>query len=153
MKIKLFVLFFLILFSSCNGNAVFKQLDTDFEENRWQRTDVKSYDFAIEKDGNYDLEIDFSYVAGVQFAEIPIYFQFVNPQGQIETKDVIIQTKDASGGDVGDCSGDYCDMDYSVFKAKSLKAGKYTVKLTNAFNNAYLPNVLGIGIQVNPSEN
>ena len=148
MKLKYLVLLLLAALFSCDKNTVFKAFDSNFDENRWQRSDVKSYDVAIEKEGTYDLEIDFSYVAGMQFAEIPIYFQLINPEGTVETQDIIMQTKDAKGGDVGDCAGDYCDMVHGVFKSKTLKPGQYKVKLTNAFNNAYLPNVIGIGIRL-----
>ena len=148
MKLKYLAIFALVTLFSCDKNTVFKKFDSNFEENRWQRTDVKTYDMQIEQAGSYNLEIDFSYVAGVQFAEIPIYFELIDPNGAVETKDVILQTKKTDGSDVGDCAGDYCDMVYVVLKAKTLKPGKYTVRLTNAFNSGYLPNVIGVGIRV-----
>jgi gliding motility-associated lipoprotein GldH len=152
MKLKYFAMLALVVLCSCGKNTVYKQFDSDFEESRWQRTDVKTYDMQIEQEGIYNLEIDFSYVAGIQFAEIPIYFQLINPEGVIETQDVILQTKNAEGGDIGDCAGDYCDLAHVVLKSKPFKPGKYTVKLTNAFNNAYLPNVIGIGIRLSKGD-
>lgn len=152
MKTNYFAILLLAVLFSCNQNTVYRQFDSSFDDNRWPRTDVKSYDVAIEKEGAYDLEIDFSYVAGMQFGEIPIYFQLVNPNGKIETQDIIMQTKDANGKDVGDCAGDYCDMVHGVFQSKILKPGLYKVKLTNAFNHEYLPNVIGIGIRLSNAQ-
>ncbi|MFT3794366.1 hypothetical protein [Flavobacterium sp.] len=152
MKPKFIAILLLAVLFSCDKSTVFKAFDSSFAENRWQRTDVKTYDVVIEKEGVYNLEIDFSYVAGMQFAEIPIYFQFINPAGAIETKDIILQTKDDKGGDVGDCAGDYCDMTHEVFRSKTLQPGAYKVRLTNAFNHDYLPNVIGIGIRLSKAE-
>lgn len=147
-----YLLLIAVVLFSCDKNVVFKQFDSDFDQNRWQRTDVKTYEMQIEQQGVYDLEIDFSYVAGIQFAEIPIYFQLIDPEGTIEKQDVILQTKTPEGTDVGDCVGDYCDMRHVVLKSKPLKPGKYTVKLNNAFNNAYLPNVIGVGIRLSNAQ-
>lgn len=152
MKLKYLAILTLIVLVSCDKNTIYKQFDTDFDENRWQRTDVKSYEMQIEQPGAYNLELEFSYVAGIQFADIPIYFQLINPDGAVETQDIILQTKNAEGGDAGDCAGDYCDMTHVILKSKTFKPGKYTVKLTNAFNHEYLPNVIGIGIRLSAAQ-
>jgi gliding motility-associated lipoprotein GldH len=151
MKIKCLSLFAFILLLSCNSNSAFKKFDDNFDQNRWPRTDVKSYDFTIDTEAKYDIAIDFSYVSEVQFAEIPIYFHLTDQQNQTETKDVILKTKNADGSEAGDCSGDYCDLEQVVL-SKTLKPGHYEIKLNNAFNNEYLPNVIGVGINVKSSQ-
>lgn len=147
MKPKLLSLFALLLVS-CNGNSVYKTLDTDFDDNRWPRTDVKTYDFQIEKDGSYNLAIVFSHVAGIQFAEIPLNLELSDGHGVILAQPVMLRAKDAQGNDIGDCAGDFCDMEQVVFTAKPLAAGSYKIRLANAFEHEYLPNVIGIGINL-----
>lgn len=152
MRLRYLSLLALVLLLSCHGNSVYRQLDTDFEENRWQRSDIKTYDFKIEKDGNYNLSIVFSHVAGIQFSQIPLQLELSADANIILAENIILRTTDAQGNDIGDCSGDYCDMEQTVFESKALKAGVYKVRLANAFDNAYLPNVLGVGINVTDSK-
>lgn len=148
MRLKYFYLFAFLLLLSCNGNSVYKHLDANFDENRWQRTDIKTYEFQLEKDGNYNLAIVFSHVAGIQFAEIPLNFEMADANGIVLAENIILKTKDAQGNDIGDCAGDYCDMEQIVFTRKALKAGSYKIRLANAFNHEYLPNVLGVGVNL-----
>lgn len=148
MRLKYFYLFAFLLLLSCNGNSVYKHLDANFDENRWQRTDIKTYEFQLEKDGNYNLAIVFSHVAGIQFAEIPLNFEMADANGIVLAENIILKTKDAQGNDIGDCAGDYCDMEQIVFTRKTLKAGSYKIRLANAFNHEYLPNVLGVGVNL-----
>lgn len=148
MRLKYFSLFAMILLISCNGNSVYKHMDTDFDENRWQRSDLKTYDFQIEKDGNYNLSVVFSHVAGIQFAEIPLNLEMSDANGIVLTQNIMLKTQDAQGNDIGDCAGDYCDMEQVVFTEKTLKAGSYKIRLANAFEHEFLPNVLGVGINL-----
>ncbi|SCY57377.1 gliding motility lipoprotein GldH family protein [Flavobacterium caeni] len=136
---------------SCNRNVVFKQFDASFEDNRWQRSDTRSYSFSLDTADHYDLFVDFSYVAEVQFAEIPIQITLTSPDGVSTPQPFVIRTKDANGKESGDCAGDYCDLRQVVFQNQSLSAGSYTVNLSNRFNHDYLPNVIGIGIRVTKS--
>lgn len=148
MRLKLLSFFAFFLLISCNGNSVYKTLDTNFDDNRWQRTDVKTFDFQLEKDGSYNLAIVFSHVAGIQFAEIPLNLELSDANGVILAQNIILKTKDAQGNDIGDCAGDFCDMEQAVFTTKALTAGSYKIRLANAFENDYLPNVIGIGVNV-----
>lgn len=139
-----------ILFSlvGCDKNSVYKQFDSGFDDNRWLRTDVKTYEFTLEKPGAYDLLIDFSHVAGIQFAQIPLQIEITSPDGAIAAEKVILQTKDSQGNDLGDCAGDLCDMQQSVSTNRQWAAGNYKIRLSNEFDNDYLPNVIGVGIRV-----
>lgn len=150
--LKISALLIFLAFISCDKNNIYSKFDKGFEENRWSKSDVKSYDFAIEDaTKSYDLILEFSHVAGFQFNSIPLIIEVTNPDNSKTTRLVALQITDAQGKDLGDCSGDYCDLSEIIFQDKKLAAGNYQVTVANDFNNAYLPNVLGIGIKVNIS--
>jgi len=152
MKLKYFAIFAVVALFSCDKNTVYKQFDSNFDENRWQRSDIRSYEFNVEQAKAYDLFIDFSYVAGVQFAEIPVTVEITTPDGKVSEEKNILQTKDAEGNDAGDCAGDYCDLRHAVFTKRELASGNYKIRLKNEFNNEYLPNVIGIGIRLSGAQ-
>ncbi|HEX9979886.1 MAG TPA: hypothetical protein VGB50_04900 [Flavobacterium sp.] len=146
--VKILPLFCLVIIG-CNSDTVYKEFNDHFEENRWKKTDRFIYNFTIEQSGNYDLLIDFSHVYGVPFPDIPIQLDMTGPDQKTETQSVRIQLTDPDGQPVADCSGDYCDLQQEIFSGRHLQAGKYQIILSNQFDFEYLPNVLGIGIQVN----
>lgn len=150
MKKILFVAIVLALVS-CETSA-FKQFDRDFPENRWARNDVRSYDFDLENDGNYDLFVDFSHVYGAQFPSIPLRMEIYLPDGTKTIEKFVVQIKDEKG-DIGDCNGDYCDLRQEVFKNRALESGKYKITLANEFDFDYFPNMIGLGIRVAESKN
>lgn len=141
-----------VLLISCDNNTVYKKLDTDFADNRWQQSDVKTYAFTIPKDGNYDLVLNFSHVGGFQFDDVPMIVTITNPDQTTTTEKILLDILDTAGSDLGDCSGDYCDLQQDVFTNKALAAGNYKVTLRNEFNNAFLPNVLAVGIHVDAAK-
>ena len=70
-----------------------------------------------------------------------------SPDGIVFSENLNIELR-KDDGEVSDCSGDYCDMQQEIFSKRELKAGSYKVLLSNEFDHEYLPNVLGIGIQI-----
>lgn len=151
-KIPFLTVLLLCLLSACDKQNVYKDFDRSFDENRWLKSDIKTYDFVLEKAGKYDLQIDYSHVAGFQFTEIPIRIEIIAPSGAVTGENYMIQTKDANGNDLGDCTGDLCDIRQTLFKSRELAAGNYKVRLINEFDNDYLPNTIGLGIRLNISK-
>ena len=47
---------------------------------------------------------------------------------------------------------DYCDITQVMFTDKKMLAGKYSVEVSQLFKGDYLPNVLGVGVQVSTSK-
>ncbi|MDI1254908.1 MAG: hypothetical protein PSV16_02315 [Flavobacterium sp.] len=147
---KHYALLILLTLLSCNKNTVSEQFDKDFKENRWQRSDIKTYSFTItDATKNYDLIFDFSYVDGYQFATVPIKIEIENPDKTITVKNFALKIKDDTGKQTGECDGDYCDISYCVWPNTHLTPGNYTVKVSNNFQAGYLPNIIGVGIKVN----
>ena len=143
----LFGLFFLIV--SCNKSEFYSKFDDGFPENRWQEKDAKTYDFTIDDDSKlYNITFRFSHVYDYQFNSVPINFTIVNPNGETEKKQIDLQIKDASGKELAECSGDFCDLNYKLEENIKLLKGNYKIIVSHSFEGPYLPNVLGVGLKV-----
>ena len=136
-----------LLLTGCDKTA-FKSYETDLVGNRWQKNDVKTYNFELKESGTYDVMVDFSHVYGTQFPTVPLKVVLVKPDMSRETADYLMELRDAEGNELGDCTGDYCDLREPVFTKLNLKAGNYQVSVANDFDYDFVPNVLGIGIRV-----
>jgi gliding motility-associated lipoprotein GldH len=146
-KIALF--FALTLLVSCDGKSVYSQIDKDFKENRWQKSDIKVYEFEVSQAATpYGIDVFMSYVYGAQFAKIPLIAEVTYPNGEMTSVTFDFVTKTASGEELGDCSGDFCDLSQKIELPKPLSPGKYRVRLMHNFPNEYLPNVLALGLKV-----
>lgn len=150
MKSRFFLLLLMLsIISSCDKGKVYEKFDKDFTDNRWPSATVKSYDFNItDPSKNYELLLRFSHVYNYQLKTIPIQLEIENPDKSIDLKVFNVEIVDKAGKDVGDCSGDYCDVDQVVFSDQKLQAGKYKIKISQLFKGTYLPNVLGVGIKI-----
>jgi gliding motility-associated lipoprotein GldH len=143
-------LFFILI--SCNSSGTFYQFDKMPENNRWMQTDVKVYEFEVKDDTKrYNIVFEFSHVYDYQFDSIPIQFMIKSPDGKEENLAVDLQLKDSSGKQLAECSGDVCDLKYTVKKQTRLNRGTYKIIVSHNFKAApFLPNVIGIGLSVNP---
>lgn len=145
--VLVFGLFFLAI--SCNKLEVYNQFDDGFAENRWQKTDVKTYEFTIDDTTKlYNITFRFSHVYDYQFNSVPIHFTIVNPQGEEQKKEIDLQIKDASGKELAECSVDFCDLNYKLEEKVQLQKGTYKIIVSHAFEGPYLPNILGVGLKV-----
>jgi gliding motility-associated lipoprotein GldH len=141
--------FLLIVLTSCNKSYTYDKFDDNFKENRWEEKDSKTYDFAIDDDTkSYDITFRFSHVYDYQFNSIPIHFTIINPKGEEQKKQIDLQIKDASGKEIAECSGDFCDLNYKLEEKTKFLKGNYKIIVSHSFNGPYLPNVLGIGLKV-----
>jgi len=150
MKTKLFsVLFLTIVLTSCNEKKIYGELNKDFPEQRWQKSDAKTFEFTIEQEArNYDVNVHFAYLSDFQLNPVPMTVSITHPDGSEENKEINIVVKNAEGKETGECGGDYCDIRETIFKNEALKKGVYKVSIQQNFNGAYLPNVNGIGVEV-----
>ncbi|MFZ4679200.1 MAG: hypothetical protein ACOYLP_03440 [Flavobacterium sp.] len=160
MKAKISLLLFLfIILTSCFKHNEYKEYASFGEENRWQKSDVKTFEFDISDakvfdvdvtDDNqlYNLVFKFSHVYDYQFATIPIKFGIESPDGNKEMITIDLAIKDNSGKELAECAGDVCDSNYTIKEKTKLQKGLYKVTISHGFEGAYLPNVLGIGFNV-----
>ena len=150
MKIKLLSLLIVVLtLSSCNENIVYKELDKNFPENRWQKSEVKEFEFTINQEArNYNVDVNFAYLSDFQLNPVPMTVTIIHPDKTEEIKQINIVVKDKDGKETGVCGGDYCDIKQTVLENVPLKKGVYKVSIQQNFNGEYLPNVNGVGIDV-----
>lgn len=139
---------FLSLFS-CKEDSVFDKMDKNFKSNRWEKSEVKSYEFSIENENQlYDITLKFAHVYDYQFTSIPLKITIENPFGTIESIAVDLKTKNAKGEELADCSMDICDLKQTIKEKTKLDKGKYKISVSHHFKGPYLPNVLGVGLKV-----
>jgi len=147
-KILLLLPLFTVLIS-CSKHASYSEFVDFGEDNRWQKSDSRTFDFDITDDSqSYNLVFKFSHVYDYQFAAVPINFTIENPKGEKENLNFDLVIKDASGKQLADCSGDVCDLMYKVKEKVKLEKGKYKVTISHSFQGPFLPNVIGIGLNV-----
>ena len=140
-------LLFLILFS-CDSKVIYNEFYSNFDENRWVLNEAKSFTFTIEKEEVGAIVLHLGHIYDFQFESIPIEVKIITPDSETEVLELNVKLKDTEGKDIADCSGDICDLYVTLKEKAMLKNGKYEIVITNKFNLPYLPNILGVGIQV-----
>jgi len=149
MKSKFVLIALLFVFLSCNKNKVYDDFDSSFDNNRWDATDIRFFEFDnTQSEGVCDLKLHFGHISGFQFKEVPLEVEITTPDGKPEILPVAMKLIDESGKDIGDCTGDICDVFQTIKTFQNLEKGKYKVTIKSKFTGPYLPNVLGIGIVV-----
>ena len=76
--------------------------------------------------------------------------ELISPIGNSEIIPINLQIKNAKGKDIGDFSGNICDV-YQIITYIKLEKGNYIIQMKNTFSSAYLPNVLGVGVIIEKS--
>jgi gliding motility-associated lipoprotein GldH len=146
-------MFSVLFLLSCNNvSYVYTKFQKDFSENRWFNDDTRLFEVAIGDDTQlYDLELQFGHIYDYNLSNVPLEVIIKAPSGTIEKLKVDVLIKGKDGKDLGDCTGDICDV-YHVLKSKtSLEKGLYIIEIKQASKLVYLPNVLGIGLNVRKS--
>ena len=153
MKTKLLIAFLSIfLFISCDKSSVYSEFYKNKEDNRWLKSDEKTFEFTIDNDVQlYDVIFDFSHVYDYQFTSVPIDFVIENPKGEKEKFTINLKLKDTNGKELGDCSGDICDLKFKIKQKSKLEKGNYKISISNSFKGDYLPNVIGVGLEIKKS--
>jgi gliding motility-associated lipoprotein GldH len=147
MKLKFLFLFIVVGLQSCNTNEVYHDFQNDFKDNRWSSNDVKIFAFEnVDAEGLYTLKIQLAHIYNFEFSKIPLEITIIPPSKKKETLSMDLVVKDATGKDIGDCTGDICDVYAPIQSNIKLQKGKYTLEVKNNFEGAYLPNILGIGV-------
>ena len=149
MKTKFILITLVFALTSCNKNKLYDEFNRDFSDNRWEASDVKSFEFENKQsEGICVLKLHIGHVRGFQFKEVPLEVEIIVPDGKMEILPVTMKLIDESGKDIGDCTGDICDVFQTIKTFQNLEKGKYKVAVKSKFAGPYLPNVLGVGIVV-----
>lgn len=149
MKTKFILIALVLVLISCNNNKVYDDFDSSFDNNRWDASDVRVFEFEnTQSEAVCNLKLHFGHISGFQFKEVPLEVEITAPDGKTEMLPVTVKLIDDSGKDLGDCSGDICDVFQTIKTFEKLEKGKYKVAVKSKFAGPYLPNVLGVGIIV-----
>ena len=149
MKTKFILIALVFVFLSCNKNKVHDDFDSGFDNNRWDASDVRVFEFEnAQSEGICDLKLHFGHVSGFQFKEVPLEVEITTPDGKAEILPIVLKLIDESGNDIGDCSGDICDVFQTIKTFDTLEKGKYKISIKSKFDGPYLPNALGVGILI-----
>ena len=147
MKTNFVLIALTFVFLSCNKNKIYDDFDSSFDNNRWDATDVRVFEFEnTQSEDVCDLKLHFGHISGFQFKEVPLEVEITSPDGKSEVLQVTMKLIDESGKDIGDCTGDICDVFQTIKTFQNLEKGKYKVLVKSKFTGPYLPNVLGVGI-------
>lgn len=145
----LFFYFIALMLFSCNQGNVYSKFDNGFTNNRWEKANAKTYDFSIiDETKQYTIVLKFGHVYDYQFASVPIAVKITDPSGKEEQFPINLKIKDDSGKQLGECAGDICDVSFKIKERVKLAKGDYKITISNSFNGPYLPNVLGVGLDV-----
>ena len=149
MKAKLILFALVFVLTSCNKNEVYDEFNRDFTDNRWESKDVKYFEFEnMQSEGVCELKLHFGHISGFLFKEVPLEVEITTPDGKAEILPIVLKLIDESGNDIGDCSGDICDVFQTIKTFETLEKGKYKVAVKSEFTEPYLPNALGVGILI-----
>lgn len=149
MKSSFVLIALLFTFLSCNKNKVYDDFDSSFDNNRWEENDYRVFEFESKQSNEAcDLKLHFGHISGFQFKEVPLEVLITAPDGESEVLSINVKLIDESGKDIGDCTGDICDVFQTIKTFDTLESGKYKVTVKSKFTGPYLPNVLGVGIVV-----
>lgn len=127
---------------------VYHRFDKDFPQGQWQKDDFKTFDFSIAKDGLYDIDLELSHAYQYPFSNLPLSIAIVSPDGKAEVFTREVPITDAAGKKTGECALDICDLNFNIKNGVNLSHGNYKIVISNAFNQAYVPDIIGIGLAV-----
>lgn len=148
-KFKSLLFFIAILFVSCNSNSVYNEFNSDFESNRWNSNDEVTFEFNNVNDIKVNaVKLHIGHIYDFQFANVPVEVTIISPDGSSEVIDLDVKFKDENGRDLGECSGDICDLYTTIIENITLTKGNYKFVIKNKFSSSFLPNILGVGILI-----
>lgn len=131
----------------CSGKQT-SQLN--FSKNRWYQSEILEVKFeASPIETIHNLKFKMSYVHGFQFAEIPLELYITSPNHQISNIPFTLYLLDENHNEIGDCVGDYCDIEYIVkSNYKFSQSGNYKIQVMHKFDYEYLPNILSASVEL-----
>jgi gliding motility-associated lipoprotein GldH len=139
------LLFFFVLVGC---NQVYHEFYKDFPKGRWQKNTLRIFDISIAEDGKYNIDFELSHAYQYPFSNLPLSIALIYPDGKQDVFQVDVPIADASGTKIGECALDICDLNFNIKNGINLTQGNYKVVISNAFSEAYVPDIIGIGLAV-----
>jgi gliding motility-associated lipoprotein GldH len=130
---------------SCDSNVVYDSFSNDFKDNRWVSEDYREFDFIIEKEGNYEVQLHFGHIDKYQIPKVDVEILMTTPNGTVKTIPMVLDMQSETLK--SDCMGDICDLFVPIVSDNMIQ-GKHKIVVKNTSKYPYLPDVLGIGVKV-----
>lgn len=130
---------------SCDSNMVYDSFSSDFKANRWLSEDYREFDFIIEKEGNYEVQLHFGHIDKYQIPKVDVQIEITTPEGMVKVIPMVLEMQ--SETIKSDCIGDICDLFVPIVSDNMIQ-GSYGIVVKNTSKYPYLPDVLGVGIKV-----
>ena len=137
----------LVMFSlsSCDSNVVYSKFEKNFPNNRWTKENTISFDFTIEQPNSYELTLQVGHIHDYQIPVLDVEVALTLPDGTQKVIPVAVAMQDQTIK--SDCLGDVCDL-FLPITSDAFSEGEHQVSIRFTNDLPYLPNILGIGIQV-----
>ena len=149
-KNTLFITLFTALLSSCGLLYEYRSLH-EFKGFEWNNSDPQSFEFEIEKEGYYNIELIGRHLTGFPFKDLNCSISMTNQEEQMETMVTIPIIAD-DGMYLSEGGGDFWDFEFPALNNVLLKPAKYTIIVNHQMNKNPLPLFMEIGIQVVKAE-
>ena len=130
---------------SCDSNVVYDSFSSDFKANRWLSEDYREFDFIIEKEGNYEVQLHFGHIDKYQIPKVDVQIEITTPEGMVKVIPMVLEMQ--SETIKSDCIGDICDL-FVPIVSDNMNQGNYEIVVKNTSKYPYLPDVLGVGVKV-----
>lgn len=130
---------------SCDSNIVFNSFSTDFEANRWLSEANRTFDFSIENEGSYEVQLHFGHIDKYQIPKVAIQIELFFPNGTMKVIPIVLEMQSETIN--SDCIGTICDL-YVPILSDEMSEGNYKIVVKNTSKYPYLPDVLGVGVKV-----
>lgn len=134
---------------SCDSNVVFDSFSNDFKDNRWLSEDYREFDFTIEKEGNYEVQLHFGHIDKYQIPKVDVQIEITTPEGTVKVIPMVLEIQ--SETIKSDCMGDICDLFVPIISDNMIQ-GKHKIVVKNTSKYPYLPDVLGVGVRVSKNK-
>lgn len=136
--------------TSCSSGPVYHS-EKDFQMQTWNRFEKVIFDFPVNGDQSYDIELNLSHNAEFAYDQMPVYVILTTPSGEERMREVTFKLKE--GSFIGEVSGENWKVKTSLWKGvKIAKPGTCSVSVENMNPKYETLGINNIGIVVNKSE-
>lgn len=120
-----------------------------FKDRTWERFDILKFDIPVEKDGNYDVILDISYVPDFERDVISFNMVMMTPSGEERINEFKHSTR-MNGKQSGICNNDSCFLKIPLKTGLSLNHGILKLEIENLVPYLESKGFLGMKISVIP---
>ncbi len=120
---------------------------------QWKKSDVKSFEFTIDEDANYDMFFALRYASGFPHPILNVHFEIILPDGTEREKDMNFRIVDKDGKYIGDVAGNMWDAEFLFSENEKMNAGKYIVTYTHNMEKDPVIAVIDLGLIVRKTDN